>query len=59
MGYELAQVVARTVFGSAIAVSPILAPIVVIVSVGVAFLGTAVPLRAALKFDPSVVLRGQ
>jgi putative ABC transport system permease protein len=59
LGYELAQVVARTVFGSAIAVSPVLAPIVLIVSIGVAFLGSAVPLRAALKFDPSVVLRGQ
>jgi len=59
VGYELAQVVARTVFDSPIAVSPVLAPIVLIVSVGVAFLGSAVPMRAALKFDPSVVLRGQ
>jgi len=59
VGYGLAQIVARTVFGSPITVSPVLAPIVLIVSVGVAFLGSAVPMRAALKFDPSVVLRGQ
>jgi putative ABC transport system permease protein len=59
LGYVVAQLLARTVFNSAIETSGIVAPAVVIISIAVAFAGSAWPLRAALRFQPSVVLKGQ
>jgi len=57
LGWGLAQIVARSVFGSAIEISAVLAPMVIVVSIAVAFIGSALPLRRALRFEPSVVLR--
>jgi putative ABC transport system permease protein len=58
-GYGMAQLVAHTVFGSSIAMNPVVVPLVLAVSVAVAFAGSLIPMRTALKFDPSIVLRGQ
>jgi putative ABC transport system permease protein len=57
VGYGLAQVIARTVFGSGIPVSPILAPVILLISLIVAFAGAAIPLRTALRLGPTDVLR--
>jgi len=56
-GYGLAQVIARTVFGSGVTLSPILAPIIVMISLIVSFAGSAIPLRTALHLGPTDVLR--
>jgi len=56
-GYGLAQVIARTVFGSGVPLSPILAPIIVAISLIVSFAGSAIPLRTALRLGPTDVLR--
>jgi putative ABC transport system permease protein len=58
-GYGLAQVIAQTVFGSAIEVSRSVAPVVIMISVGAAFAGSAAPIHAALKLDPASVLSGR
>jgi putative ABC transport system permease protein len=54
----LAQVIARTVFGSGVQMSPILAPVILVISLIVAFAGSAIPLRTALRLGPTDVLRG-
>lgn len=59
IGYVVAQLLARSVFSSAIETSGIVAPAVIVISIAVAFAGSALPLRAALRFQPSVVLKGQ
>lgn len=59
IGYGLAQVVSWSVFGSGVVVSGVLIPIVLGVSIAIAFAGSALPLRTALRFEPSVVLKGQ
>jgi putative ABC transport system permease protein len=56
-GYGLAQVIARTVFGSSVPLSPILAPIIVAISLIVSFAGSSIPLRTALRLGPTDVLR--
>jgi putative ABC transport system permease protein len=58
IGYALAQVISNTVFGSAVAVNGALVPIVLGLSMVVAFAGSAIPLRTALRFEPSIVLKG-
>ena len=58
-GYGLAQLISRSVFNSQLEVTGVLAPIVLLIAVCVAFAGSAIPLRSALKFDPSLVLRGR
>jgi len=57
-GYGLAQVIARTVFGSGIGMSPVLMPLILAISLVVAFVGSAIPLRTALRLGPTDVLRG-
>jgi putative ABC transport system permease protein len=57
LGYGLAQVIARTVFGSGVPLSPMLAPIILAISLIVAFAGSAIPLRTALRLGPTDVLR--
>ncbi|HEU4386768.1 MAG TPA: FtsX-like permease family protein, partial [Blastocatellia bacterium] len=58
-GYGLAQLISRSVFNSPLEVTSVLAPIVFLIAIGVAFAGSAIPLRSALRFDPSLVLRGR
>jgi putative ABC transport system permease protein len=59
LGYGLAELLARSVFGSAIEWSSAVAPLVLVISIGVAFAGSAMPLRAALGLEPAAVLRGE
>lgn len=59
VGYFVAQVLAQSVFGSTIEPSAVIAPAVLALSTVVAFAGSALPLRKALRFQPSVVLKGQ
>ncbi len=58
-GALLSQLVARTVFGSPIEFSTLLVPLMLTLSVVVALVGSAFPLRKALTFEPSIVLRGR
>jgi putative ABC transport system permease protein len=55
-GLGLAQVVGRTVFGSAIAVKTLVIPIVSVMVPGVALLGSFPALRAPLSLRPAEVL---
>ncbi|PYP85155.1 MAG: hypothetical protein DMF61_17825 [Blastocatellia bacterium AA13] len=57
IGALLAQFVARTVFASSIEFSGLLVPLMLLMSVVVALTGSAFPLRKALSFEPSIVLR--
>jgi putative ABC transport system permease protein len=59
LGCGLTRLLARSVFGSAIECSSAVAPLVLVISIGVAFAGSALPLRAALRVEPAVVLRGE
>ncbi|HEY6330123.1 MAG TPA: ABC transporter permease [Blastocatellia bacterium] len=58
IGYGLAQLISSTVFGSFVAMSGVLVPVVLAIAMAVAFAGSALPLRTALKFEPSIVLKG-
>jgi len=57
-GYGLTELISNTVFGSGVPLSGALAPVVLGIAMAVAFAGSAVPLRTALKFRPSIVLKG-
>jgi putative ABC transport system permease protein len=58
VGYGLAQLISATVFGSLVSLSGVLVPIVLAIAMAVAFAGSVLPLRTALKFEPSIVLKG-
>jgi len=58
VGYGLAQIIGRTVFGSGVAMSPILTPVILALSLIVAFIGSAIPMRTAMRVGPIDVLRG-
>ncbi len=57
-GSGMAQQIGRWIFGSRVAVQPVLFPIILGVAVIVTFAGSAASIRKALRFDPAVVLRG-
>jgi putative ABC transport system permease protein len=57
-GYWLAQIISRSVFNSPIEISAVLVPLVLAIALLVTFAGSVLPLRAALRFEPSLVLRG-
>ncbi len=57
-GLGLAQQIGSWIFGSRVAVQPVLVPIVLGVAVIVTFAGSAASIRKALRFDPAIVLRG-
>src|SRR5689334_8278812 len=58
IGNVMAQQVGHWVFNSAIAVQPVLLPIVLGIAVFVTFAGSAASIRKAMKFEPVYVLRG-
>lgn len=58
LGSGLARLLAQSVFGSPIELSGAIAPLVIIISIAVTFAGSALPLRAALRVEPAIVLRG-
>jgi putative ABC transport system permease protein len=59
IGAVLAQQLGRTIFGSQIAVAPVLLPVVLAIAIGVTFGGSAVAIRRAVKYDPVLALRGE
>ena len=58
-GLGMAQQIGRWIFGSRVAVQPVLLPIILGVAVVVTFAGSAASIRQALRLDPAVVLRGE
>jgi len=58
-GGWLARALGRTIFGSAIVVEPVLLPVILGISIGVAFMGSAAAIRRAVKYDPVRALRGE
>jgi putative ABC transport system permease protein len=59
IGIVLARELGRTIFGSGIAVQPVLFPVVLALAIGVTFGGSAVAIRRAVKYDPVLALRGE
>ncbi|HYX54052.1 MAG TPA: ABC transporter permease [Candidatus Limnocylindrales bacterium] len=57
-GAALAHRIGQTVFGSAIAVQPIVLPLVICAALTVTLVGSIGAVRKAMQFDPAVVLRG-
>lgn len=58
-GTFLARGIGHSIFGSAIAVHPVVLAVVVFAALLVTFLGSAGAVRKAMQFDPAVVLRGE
>jgi len=58
-GALLARELGRAIFGSQIAVAPVLLPVVLGIAVAVTFAGSAVAIRRAVKYDPVLALRGE
>jgi putative ABC transport system permease protein len=57
-GTVLAHRIGQNIFGSSIAVHPVVLAIVVFAALLVTFAGSAGAVRKAMQFDPAVVLRG-
>jgi putative ABC transport system permease protein len=58
-GVWLARGLGRAIFGSAIAVEPVLLPVIVGIAIAVTFAGSATAIRRAVKYDPVRALRGE
>ena len=58
-GSLLAQQLGRTIFGSGIAIQPVVLPVVMGVAIAVTFAGSATAIRRAVKSDPVRALRGE
>lgn len=58
-GVFLAHELGRTIFGSSIAVAPVLLPLVLALAIAVTFGGSAIAIRRAVKYDPVLALRGE
>lgn len=58
IGVLLAHRVGQSIFGSAIAVHPVVLAIVIFAALIVAFAGSTGAVRKAMRFDPAMVLRG-
>lgn len=58
-GTLLARQIGRSIFGSQIAIQPVLFPIILALAVLVTFAGSAVAIRRAVRFDPVFALRGE
>lgn len=58
-GALLAREIGRAIFGSNIDVQPVLLLVVLGISVGVTFGGSAIAIRRAVKYDPVLALKGE
>jgi putative ABC transport system permease protein len=58
-GSLLARKLGQTIFGSAIAVEPVLLPLILAIAIFVTFAGSAAAIRRAVRYDPVDALRGQ
>jgi len=59
LGLGLAQGLARTVFSVGGNMPPVVLPITLLLALAVALLGSAVPVRQAVRFEPVLLLRGK
>ncbi len=59
LGLGLAQALARAVFSAGGDVPPIVLPITLLLALAVALLGSALPVRQAVRLDPLLLLRGK
>jgi len=57
-GSLLARMVGRSIFGSTIAIEPVLFPVILGIAMVVTFAGSALAIRRAVRFDPVYALRG-
>jgi putative ABC transport system permease protein len=57
-GSLLARKLGSAIFGSGIAIAPVLLPVVLGIAIIVTFLGSAAAIRRAVKYDPVHALRG-
>ncbi|HZD95467.1 MAG TPA: ABC transporter permease [Candidatus Sulfotelmatobacter sp.] len=57
-GTVLAHRIGQSIFGSSIAVHPVVLAVVIFAALLVTFLGSVGAVRKAMQFDPAVVLRG-
>jgi putative ABC transport system permease protein len=58
-GSLLAGQIGRSIFGSEIAIQPVLFPVVLVIAAIVTFAGSAAAIRRAVKLDPVYALRGE
>jgi putative ABC transport system permease protein len=58
LGTMLTKALGQSIFGSQIAVQPVLLPVVLALAIAVTFGGSAVAIRRAVKYDPVLALRG-
>jgi putative ABC transport system permease protein len=58
-GTLLARKLGQAIFGSAIAVKPVLLPLILALAVVVTFAGSAAVIRRAVKYDPVHALKGE
>ena len=58
-GALLAKRLAQDIFGSGIAIQPVLLPVVVGIAIVVTFAGSMAAIRRAVKYDPVYALRGE
>ncbi len=59
VGLGLAAIVGRYVFADTIAFNPTVLPLALVLAMGVAVLGSLVPVRQAMQVSPVVTLRGE
>ncbi len=59
LGLGLAQVLARWVFSAQVAVPILILPITLLLALCVALIGSALPVRQAVRLDPVLLLRGK
>ena len=58
-GTLLARKLGQTIFGSPIAVEPVLLPLILAIAILVTFAGSATAIRRAVKYDPVHALKGE
>jgi putative ABC transport system permease protein len=56
-GVALARYISMQVFGSPLELSPVLAPLAILAAVAASLMGSAAPLRAALRFEIAPILK--
>ncbi|MBI2303696.1 MAG: ABC transporter permease [Chloroflexi bacterium] len=57
-GMGLAAYVGATVFNASVTVNPLVLPVAIMLAMGVALLGSALPVRTAMKIEPVSLMRG-
>jgi len=57
-GLGLAAFIGQQVFGSAVSLPPLVLPVTVALALGVALLGSALPVSRAMRFEPAILLGG-